>query len=91
MPSDWDDISFVISSRYRIAVLRRLSEGPATPSQIATEQDFVLSHASRALQELRDESFVELLVSEDKRKGRIYALTAKGEEVWAIIEERGLA
>jgi hypothetical protein len=37
MNSDWDDVSFVISSQYRIAVLRRLADGPATPSRSASE------------------------------------------------------
>lgn len=85
MSSEWDDISFVISSRYRVAVLRRLSEGPTMPSRIAEEADVGIAHVSRALQELRERSLIELLVSEEKRKGRVYGITEKGSEVWERI------
>jgi DNA-binding transcriptional ArsR family regulator len=90
MASDWDEISYVISSRYRVAVLRRLSEGPATPSQIATDEDLPIAHISRALQGLRDRSLVDLLVSEDRRKGRVYGVTEKGENVWTTIDAENM-
>src|SRR6056297_2969254 len=86
MNSDWDDVSFVISSQYRIAVLRRLADGPATPSRIANDADLGIAHISRALQGLRDRDLVELLVSEDRRKGRVYGVTEKGSQVWDKIE-----
>lgn len=88
---DWDDISFVISSSYRVAVLRRLSRGPATPSQIAGETDIAISHISRALGRLRDHSLVELLVSEERNKGRVYGITERGADVWQTIEAENLA
>src|SRR6056297_561832 len=81
MNSDWDDVSFVISSQYRIAVLRRLSDGPATPSRIADDADLGIAHISRALQGLRERDLVELLVSEDRRKGRVYGITELGGQV----------
>jgi len=86
MPPNWDEISFVISSQYRLGAMRCLSEGVATPSQIASDEDVALSQVSRALRELRDQSLVQLLVSEDKQKGRIYDLTDRGREVWQSIE-----
>lgn len=89
--SNWDEISFVISSRYRVVVLRRLASNPATPSQIADEADCSIAHISRALQELRDHSLVELLVSEDRRKGRLYGISESGRTVWDRIEADGLA
>lgn len=82
MSPDWDDLSFVISSQYRKAVLRRLADGPATPSQIATDTDMGIAHISRALQRLREKDLVELLVSDDRKKGRLYGLTGYGREVW---------
>lgn len=91
MSVDWDDISFVISSRYRIASLRRLAQGPATPSQIAADEDVGIAHVSRALQALRDHGLVELLVSDHRKKGRVYGLTDDGEATWDTIEEEGLA
>jgi predicted transcriptional regulator len=90
MSTEWDEISFVISSRYRTATLKRLSEGPATPSQIASDVEMGIAHVSRALQELRDESLVNLLVSDDRKKGRVYGITDQGEAVWTTIETENL-
>lgn len=91
MTSDWDEVSFVISSRYRVETLEQLSGGPATPSQIASEAAVGIAHVSRALQELRERSLTELLVSEDRKKGRVYGITEKGEEIWGTIEAENLA
>ena len=90
MTIDWDDISYVISSRYRIAVLQELSNGPATPSQIAENSDIAIAHISRALRGLREKTLVQLLVSEDRKKGRVYGITDKGETVWQKIEGENL-
>ena len=91
MSKDWDEISFVISSRYRLLALRRLAKGPATPSQIASDAEVGIAHVSRALQHLRDETLVDLLVSDDRKKGRVYGLTEEGRDVWETIEEENLA
>lgn len=91
MSAEWDEISFVISSQYRVAVLRRLSRGPATPSQIADDAGLPIAHISRALQGLRERALVELLVSEDRRKGRVYGATERGETVWRTIEAENMA
>ncbi len=90
MSPDWDDVSFVISSQYRTAVLKRLAVGPATPSQIATDADVGISHISRALQRLRDRETVELLVSDDRKKGRVYGLTEDGTAIWEKIEAENM-
>jgi DNA-binding transcriptional ArsR family regulator len=88
--ADWDEISFVISSRYRVASVHRLSVGPATPSQIAQDEDVGLSHVSRALQELREQDIVTLLVSDDRNKGRVYGLTENGTDIWSRIEAENM-
>jgi len=90
MSKDWDEVGFVISSRYRLIALRRLSAGPATPSRIATDESVGIAHVSRALQDLREQSLVDLLVSEDRKKGRVYGLTEHGKEVWETIEAENL-
>lgn len=90
MDDTWDDIGYVISSRYRVEVLRYLAEGPATPSQIASDYDISITHISRAIQHLRDRSLVDLLVPEDRKKGRVYGMTEKGEELWQRIEAENL-
>lgn len=88
--SEWDDVSYVISSRYRIATLKRLSDSPATPSRIAEDTDLSVAHVSRALQELRDHELTELLVSENRKKGRVYGITDHGEKVWETIEAENM-
>lgn len=90
MSTDWDEVGFIISSRYRGIALRRLAVGPATPSQIATDEDVGIAHVSRALQDLKDRDLVDLLVSEDRKKGRVYGLTEEGRQVWETIESENL-
>jgi DNA-binding MarR family transcriptional regulator len=90
MTPDWDEVSFIISSTYRVAVLERLAIGPATPSQIANDAEISISHVSRALGRLRERSLVKLLVSEDRQKGRVYGITEQGTEIWETIEDENL-
>lgn len=90
MTDDWDRIGFVISSQYRVTVLERLASGPATPSQIADDEDIGIAAVSLALTDLRDRDLVDLLVPEDRRKGRVYGITEEGEEVWERISQQGL-
>ncbi len=90
MNDEWDEIGFVISSRYRVEVLRRLSEGPATPTQIASDSGAGIAHISRALSSLRERDLVELLVSEDRKKGRVYGITEPGEEIWEQIQAENM-
>lgn len=87
---DWDHVSFVISSRYRVATLQRLATGPATPSQVASDADVRITHVSRALQELRERGLVDLLVSDDRKKGRVYGLSETGTKVWETIETESM-
>ncbi|MBX0288309.1 winged helix-turn-helix domain-containing protein [Haloarcula salinisoli] len=81
MSDEWDDVSYVISSKYRVDTLDRLQTGPATPSLVAADTDRAIAHISRALQELQEEGLVTLLVSEERRKGRVYGVTEKGADV----------
>jgi DNA-binding MarR family transcriptional regulator len=90
MVDEWDTIGYVISSRYRVTVMDRLADGPATPSKIADEASVATTHVSRALRELRERGLVELLVPEDRQKGRVYGITEKGGEVWDRIESEDL-
>lgn len=86
----WDEMSYIISSRYRVLVFERLTEGPATPSRIASDSSSSITHISRALQELRERSLVQLLVSEERKKGRVYGVTEQGRSVWETVESKDL-
>lgn len=88
--SRWDEVGYIISSRYRVLVLERLIECPATPSRIASDSNSSITHVSRALQQLRERSHVELLVSEDRKKGRIYGITDEGRSVWETVKAKNL-
>lgn len=90
MSRDWEVIGYVISSTYRQRVLTTLEESPATPSTIAEETDIAMAHVSAALTDLQEHDLVELLVPESRRKGRVYGLTDRGEEVVSAIQEKNL-
>lgn len=91
MTTGWDEIGYVISSTYRVKVIRRLADSPAPTSKIAEDTDCATSHVSRALHDLRDRGLVDLLVPEDRKKGRIYGITDRGREIWETIEAQNLA
>ena len=91
MNDDWDQISYVIASSYRVEVLGRLAESPATPSRIAADTDRPTTHVSRALRGLREHGLVELLVSEERQKGRVYGITDRGQATWDTIDDQNLA
>lgn len=90
MTAEWDDVSYVISSKYRVDTLERLEGGPATPSLVASDTEHSIAHISRALQELQDEELVTLLVSEDQRKGRVYGTTERGQTVIEMIQAENM-
>lgn len=90
MPPDWDSIGFVISSKYRLAVLESLDRSPATPTEIAANEELPPTHVSRALRRLRGQSLVRLAVPEDTHKDRRYDLTPEGETTWQAIRTHGL-
>lgn len=91
MSTDWEEVGYVISSTYRVKVLRRLADSPAPPSKVAEDTDCADSHVSRALTDLRDRGLVDLLVPESRKKGRIYGITDRGREIWETIEAENLA
>jgi DNA-binding MarR family transcriptional regulator len=90
MTDSWDLRGFVISSRYRKLVIHELIEGPTTPSRLAERSDASIASISHALSELREKDCVELLVDEDRRKGRVYGLTETGTALFEDLEEQQL-
>lgn len=90
MSARWDAVGYVISSGNRLAVIRELSEDPATPTELASAIETSTTHVSRALRQLRDRELVELTVSGDRTKNRRYRLTERGESVWKTIRTNDL-
>lgn len=86
----WNQIGFIISSKYRMAVLEQLVEAPSTPSSIASRTGLPITHISRALRTISERSLVELLVSRDTTKGRVYGITDRGKQLWHRLEMEGM-
>lgn len=74
---EWEDISFILRSPLRKAILHALQEEPMAPVQIARETGIGKSNVSTKLGELRDRDMVEVL-NPDDRKWRFYTLTTHG-------------
>lgn len=84
---DYDDVSYAISSDYRMAVIEGLDEAARTPKQIELATGVDIAHVSRSLGELEERGVVRLLTSEDRKKGRIYGLTAKGQALAGRVDD----
>ena len=78
--------AFVVESAARVAVLERLVEGPAAPSEIAAERSVDADSAGNAAEALRDRELTELLVADDER---VYGLTAKDEQALVLPRNGG--
>lgn len=87
--AEWQAYSYVTRSKYRTAAITHLGVGDATPTQLANASDLPVTHVSRALRRLSDRGFVALQVPESTKRGRYYGLTKRGEEMAAMIAERG--
>jgi len=84
------DAGYVKGSKHRLAVLRRLADSPAIPKELKNDTDRPYSRVSDAVEDLREKGLVELLVPEEQSKGRLYALTDRGEECWDFMKEQGM-
>jgi predicted transcriptional regulator len=74
----WKDISYIVRSKTRKAVLLELKT-PKTPTMLAKTLKTSMPNISRALRELQSKGFIICLTPEEK-VGKIYSLTDKGKE-----------
>ena len=75
------EISYVQISTYRTRVMKTLEEEVVKiPTVIAKDSDIRPNHISKVLAELKAHELVEC-INPKVRKGRLYRLTNKGEEV----------
>lgn len=88
---NWDNVSFVMSSEKRQYALIEVYHGPKTPTDVTDSSPFHMSAVSRAMTELRQRGLIELLVSEDTKKGRFYGVTDRGRTTIGIINDNVLA
>lgn len=86
--TDWDVYSNLASSDVRREVAEAIHDGHTMPKEIHEETGIRWTHISRALNQLRDERIVELLVPEDTKKGRVHGVTDRGRRALELLQER---
>ena len=74
------EMSYVQISKYRTKVVKALEDETKIPTQIARDSDIRPNHISKVLSELKAHELVECINPEAK-KGRLYRLTPKGDEL----------
>ncbi len=74
------EISYVQISKYRTKVVKALDGEVKIPTQIARDSDIRPNHISKVLSELKSHELVEC-INPEVRKGRLYRLTDKGDEI----------
>lgn len=79
------EMSFVEISQYRTKVMKSLDGEVKIPSAIAGDLGIRTNHISKVLGDLKDHGLVEC-INPEVRKGRLYRLTDKGEDVVKNLE-----
>ncbi|WP_296785669.1 winged helix DNA-binding protein [uncultured Methanobrevibacter sp.] len=79
------EISYVNISKYRTKAIKSLEESPKIPSVIARDSGIRTNHISKVLRELKEHELVEC-INPEARKGRLYRLTDKGENIVGNLE-----
>ena len=74
------EISYVQISSYRKKVMKSLDGEVLIPTQIAKNSEIRPNHISKVLAELKAHELVEC-INPEVRKGRLYRLTSKGDEI----------
>ena len=74
------EMSYVKISTYRTRVMMSLDDEIKIPSKIANDADIRQNHISKVLAELKAHNLVEC-INPEVRKGRLYRLTDKGDEI----------
>ncbi len=79
------EMSYVNISKYRTKVMKSLEGEVLIPSQIARNSGIRTNHISKVLAELKAHELVEC-INPEVRKGRLYRLTDKGDEIVKNLE-----
>ena len=79
------EISYVEISKYRSKVMKSLEGDVKIPTVIAKDSGIRTNHISNVLSELKAHELVEC-INPEVRKGRLYRLTDKGDEVVKNLE-----
>ena len=79
------EISYVQISTYRTKAMKALEDEVKRPSVIAKDSGIRTNHISKVLSELKAHELVEC-INPEVRKGRLYRLTKKGNEILDDLE-----
>ena len=74
------EIGYVKISSYRTKVMKSLEDDVKIPSKIAEDSEIRQNHISKVLAELKAHEMVEC-INPEARKGRLYRLTPKGDNL----------
>jgi len=75
----------VKSSKHRTRIIKLLAQSPPkTPKELAEQIGVALNNVSNYLATLRELGLVKCL-NDDLRKGRVYALTNEGKEIYGAL------
>jgi len=87
----WELAGYVKGGTHRYDVFCHLARnGPAIPSEVASATDKTPQRVYDAQSELEERELIELKVPESQRKGRLRALTERGQHVWEFMMEQGI-
>ena len=79
------EVGYVKISTYRTKVMKSLDDQVKIPSQISKDSGILQNHISAVLKQLKEHELVEC-INPEVRKGRLYRLTDKGEEIVEKLE-----
>jgi len=80
------EISYVKISKYREKVVKTLDGEVKIPTTIAKDSGIRTNHVSKVLSELKAHELIEC-INPEVRKGRLYRLTNKGNEIVKNLNE----
>lgn len=83
---DYNVFGRVKSSRHRTKIIELLSKSPKTPKELAEQTGLNISNLSNYLSSLEGMGLI-ICLNDKLRKGRIYALTDVGKEVYHHLKE----
>ena len=75
-----EEIDYVNRSQYRLKVMKSLDGEVKIPSEIANDTEIFQNHISNTLRQLKEHELIEC-INPEVRKGRLYRLTDKGNEL----------
>lgn len=82
MTTKWDNISYILRSKYRVKILQYLSKlnAPTTPTKLKRELNVDKAHISRALSDLVKKNWVTCLTPK-ARKTKLFQISKSGIDI----------